>query len=402
MVAKNQTAMTTLTQKTPATVSKATPKKSAFREWIDSIAFAVVAATLIRWLFFSAYMIPTPSMENSLLVGEYLFTSRLHYGATTPITPLQLPLSHQTIWGTSLPAYLDWIQLPQFRLPGFSSVQRGDVVVFHLPVEHPALYEKYGVVLPDLKPHPLDQRTHYIKRCVAIAGDRLELVDGQVLVNGKITGTPAGVQGEYFVATTTAVNETNVFRRNGITDFTAYTETYGDTAAANDEPGYLVKTTKEHIEMLKTYDFVRRISPVIHPGSIKESYLFQAVDTLRWNIDQYGPLLVPQKGLTVALTPANVAIYGEVIQCHEGNEGIDLAEGEIRQAGKRLKEYTFRQDYYFMMGDNRHNSADSRFWGFVPQDHVVGKAVFVWMSIDPDPVSFLKKIRWERLFKTID
>jgi signal peptidase I len=176
-------------------------KKSAVREWFDSILFAVVAATLIRWLFFEAFTIPTPSMENSLLVGDFLFVSKLHYGTRTPKTPLQVPLTHQTIWGTNIPSYTDAVQLPQYRLPGFSEVKRGDVVVFNYP--------------PELQ-HPVDLKTNYIKRCMGLPGDKLEVRDLQVYANGTAVENPVRMENEYFVATTTAVNEAKVFKENGI------------------------------------------------------------------------------------------------------------------------------------------------------------------------------------------
>ncbi|MCE7066034.1 signal peptidase I [Dyadobacter sp. CY326] len=390
--------LVTLSPKKPSHLKQ---KKSPIREWFDSVLFAVVAALLIRWLVFSAFVIPTPSMENSLLVGDYLFVSRLHYGTTTPVTPLQVPLTHQTIWGTSIPSYLDWIQLPQYRLPGFTDVKRGDVVVFNLPVEHPQAYNKYSTVLPDLHPHPLDLRSNYIKRCVAIAGDRLEVRAGQVFVNGSAQVNAPRMQQEYFVSTTTPVNEQNVFRKNGITDFSQFTETYNDSIGSNDEFGYIVKTTATLVEKLKTLDFVKRVQPVLSSKGLKEPYLFPASDLLYWNKDNYGPIVVPKKGQTVPLNANNIALYGEVIQNYEHNEGILFANGKITQNGKALTSYTFKQDYYFMMGDNRHNSADSRYWGFVPKDHIVGKAVFVWMSLDPNPVSFFNKIRWDRIFRVI-
>ncbi|KQS26930.1 signal peptidase I [Dyadobacter sp. Leaf189] len=376
-------------------------KKTPFHEWFDSILFAVIAASLIRWLFFSAFVIPTPSMENSLLVGDYLFVSRLHYGTTTPITPLQVPLTHQTIWGTQIPSYLDWIQLPQFRLPGFTDVKNGDVVVFNLPVEHPDTYQKYSNVLPDLHPHPVDLRSNYIKRCVGIPGDQLEVKAGQVVINGVPAANPPGMQQEYFLSATTQVNEENVFRRNGVVDYAPFTESFGDTIASNDEFGYIIKTTDETVEKLKAYDFVKRIQPILLDKGLKEPYLFPNSDQLDWNKDNYGPILVPKKGATITLNAGNVALYADVIKSDEGNAGITIENGKILQNGKALERYTFRQDYYFMMGDNRHNSADSRYWGFVPKDHIVGKAVFVWMSIDPDPTSFFQKIRWERVFRII-
>jgi signal peptidase I len=380
---------------------KTKPRKSAFREWLDSVLFAVIAATIIRWLFFSAFVIPTPSMENSLLVGDYLFVSRLHYGTTTPVTPLQVPLTHQTIWGTNIPSYLDWIQLPQFRLPGFTDVKRGDVIVFYLPVEHPDAYQKYSSVLPDLHPHPLDQRSNYIKRCVALPGDRLEIRGGQVYINGNKQINPVRMQNEYFVSTTTAINEENVFHKNGITDFTQFTETFNDSIASNDEFGYIVKTTSDLAAQLKSHDFVKRIEPVFMSKGLKEPFLFPTTSLLDWNKDNYGPVMIPKKGVTIPISAVNIALYGEVIKNYEGNDQVKLEGDKITMAGKTLVSYTFKQDYFFMMGDNRHDSADSRYWGFVPKDHIVGKAAFVWMSIDPNPTSFLKKLRWDRIFRII-
>ncbi|WP_439582845.1 signal peptidase I [Dyadobacter bucti] len=385
----------------PQKQMKTKQKKSASREWFDSVLFAVVAATLIRWLCFSAFVIPTPSMENTLLVGDYLFVSKLHYGTATPVTPLQIPLTHQTIWGTEIPSYLEWIKLPQYRLPGFTDVKRGDVVVFYLPVEHPDAYQKYGTVLPNLRPHPLDLRSNYIKRCVAQAGDKLEIRGGQVYVNGKVEANPLRMQNEYFVSTTTLVNEKNVFHKNGITDYFRFTETYNDSIASNDESGYIVKTTQTLAEKMKSYDFVKRVEPIFMSKRLKEPHLFPGYEAVDWNKDNYGPIVVPRKGSTVDLTPENAALFGEIIRNYDGNEGVSLEGGKIIQNGKVLEKYTFRQDYYFMMGDNRHNSADSRYWGFVPKDHIVGKAVFVWMSIDPDPTRFFNKIRWDRLFRVI-
>lgn len=362
-------------------------KKSAVREWFDSILFAVIAATLIRWLFFEAFTIPTPSMENSLLVGDFLFVSKLHYGTRTPKTPLQVPLTHQTIWGTNIPSYTDAVQLPQFRLPGFSDVKRGDVVVFNYP--------------PELQ-HPVDLKTNYIKRCMGLPGDKLEVRDLQVFANGKAVENPPRMENEYFVATTTAVNEAKVFKDNGISEYNSYQETFNDTIAGNDQSGYLVYTTVELAAKLKTYDFVKDVTLVKASREISEPMLYPNSQLFKWNRDNYGPITIPAKGMTVQLTPENIALYGPVIKNYEGKEAVELAENSVKIAGKAITSYTFDQDYYFMMGDNRHNSADSRYWGFVPKDHIVGKAVFVWMSIDPAPTSFLGKIRWNRLFRIIN
>jgi signal peptidase I len=317
------------------------------------------------------------------------------------VTPLQIPLTHQTIWGSNIPSYLDWIQLPPFRLPGFTEVKHGDVVVFYLPVEHPDAYQKYSSVLPELHPHPLDQRSNYIKRCVALPGDRLEIMGGQVYINGTKQVNPVRMQNEYFVSTTTAVNEENVFHKNGITDFTQFTETFDDSIASNDEFGYIVKTTGDLAGKLKSYDFVKRIEPVFMNKGLKEPFLFPTTNLLDWNKDNYGPVLIPKKGATIPMNAVNIALYGEVIKNYEGNDQVTLGSNKITLGGKTLESYTFKQDYFFMMGDNRHDSADSRYWGFVPKDHIVGKAAFVWMSIDPNPVSFLSKLRWDRIFRII-
>ncbi|MBO9614774.1 MAG: signal peptidase I [Dyadobacter sp.] len=362
-------------------------KKSPAREWFDSILFAVVAATLIRWLFFEAFTIPTPSMENSLLVGDFLFVSKLHYGTRTPKTPLQVPLTHQTIWGTNIPSYTSLIQLPQYRLPGFSEVKRGDVVVFNYP--------------PELQ-HPVDLKTNYIKRCVGIPGDKVEVRDLQVYANGQAMENPPRMENEYFVATTTAVNEEKVFRENGISEYNAFTDGENDTIRGNEQMGYLVFTTTEIAAKLKTYDFVKSITLVKTDNGISEPMLYPNSSLFKWNRDNYGPITVPKEGMTVQLTPENVAMYGPVIKNYEDNEDVVVDEKSVKVGGKVITSYTFKQDYYFMMGDNRHNSADSRYWGFVPMDHIVGKAVFVWMSIDPNPTSFFNKIRWSRIFRVIN
>ncbi|RCR66043.1 signal peptidase I [Larkinella punicea] len=374
--------------KNQETATRRTVKnKSPFREWIDSIVFAVVAATLIRWLFMEAFTIPTPSMEKSLLVGDFLFVSKLHYGTRTPKTPLQVPLTHQKIWGTDIPSYLDWIQLPQYRLPGFSSVKQGDVVVFNYPPED----------------YPTDLKTNYIKRCIGVAGDVLEVRDRKVFVNGQAFPDPVKSETEYFLKTGSVISA-KVFKRYDITDFEQSTETFNDTIAANDASGYRIHTTPETAALLKQQDFVQGIEALSSPkGSVNP---FQPVypqsSLFPWNVDNYGPITIPKEGATIQLDEKNIALYGPVIQKYEGNEKVELAENSIKIDGKAITSYTFKQDYYFMMGDNRHNSADSRYWGFVPADHIVGKAVFIWMSIDPNPESVLNKIRWNRLFRIID
>ena len=380
---------------------KETPKKqkSAFREWLDSVAFAVVAATLIRFFVFEAYTIPTPSMESSLMVGDFLFVSKLHYGVRTPKTPLQLPLTHQKIWFTDIPSYLRWLDLPIFRLPGFSSVKQGDAVVFNVPN-----YEEDGDA-------PVDLRTFYVKRCVATPGDVLEVRDQQVIVNGKAMENPVRLQHPIFMKTKENL-EDKFFEEYGIRNSPEASYDSADwlPLAEPDSQnvlwGYKLNTSKAMMEEIQALPFKKSFDVNLFkdPKGITFIDIFPHDTTLfKWNRDFYGPLKVPAKGLTVPLTPGNVALYSEAIQKYEGNKNVVVNGYQITIEGKAITSYTFKQDYYFMMGDNRHNSADSRFWGFVPSDHIVGKAFFVWMSIDPNkPLISWNKIRWNRIFRFVD
>jgi signal peptidase I len=383
---------------------KETPKKqkSALREWLDSVAFAVVAATLIRFFVFEAYTIPTPSMESSLMVGDFLFVSKLHYGVRTPKTPLQLPLTHQKIWFTNIPSYLRWIDLPIYRLPGFSSVKQGDAVVFNVPN-----YEEDGDA-------PVDLRTFYVKRCVATPGDVLEVRDQQVIVNGKAMENPVRMQHPIFMKTKENLDD-KFFENYGIRNApdASYDSADWLPLAEPDSQnvlwGYKLNTSKAMMEEIKAQPFNKTFDTNLFkdPKGVTYIDIFPHDTTLyKWNRDFYGPLKVPAKGLTVALTPGNVALYSEAIQKYEGNKNVVVNGYQISIDGKVITSYTFKQDYYFMMGDNRHNSADSRFWGFVPSDHIVGKAFFVWMSIDSNKSlfssEFWKIIRWNRLFRFVD
>ncbi|MCZ2486177.1 signal peptidase I [Aquirufa antheringensis] len=384
--------------------TKETPKiqKSAFREWLDSVAFAVVAATLIRFFVFEAYTIPTPSMEGSLMVGDFLFVSKLHYGVRTPKTPLQLPLTHQKIWFTNIPSYLRWLDLPIYRLPGFSSVKQGDAVVFNVPN-----FEEDGDA-------PVDLRTFYVKRCVATPGDVLEVRDQQVLVNGKAMENPVRMQHPIFMKTKENLEE-KFFETYGIRNApdASYDSADWLPLAEPDSQnvlwGYKLNTSKAMMEEMQALPFNKTFDTNLFkdPKGVTFVDIFPHDTTLyKWNRDFYGPLKVPAKGLTVPLTPGNVALYSEAIQKYEGNKNVVVSGYQISIDGKAITSYTFKQDYYFMMGDNRHNSADSRFWGFVPSDHIVGKAFFVWMSIDANKPLFSWKfweiIRWNRLFRFVN
>ena len=367
------------------------PPKSQSREWLNSLLFAVVVSTLIRWSAVEAYVIPSESMERSLLVGDYLFVSKLHYGPVTPQTPLQVPLTHQTVPGLGWQSYSDLIQLPRYRFPGFSRVQRNDVVVFHVPHEQQL---------------PADIRTFLVKRCIAVAGDTLAIRQGQVFVNGQLGAVAGQPQTTYFMAVAHPDDEVRqALHDQGVVD---YTQPDGQPAAvtsATGQSGYFISCPASVAAYFRRQPYVQALT--VAGVDLPQNTLFpdladfhvsgitSAVPT-RWQLDNYGPLPVPKQGQTIALTPANAAIYYKIIAQYEHNPGISWHAGMIQQNGRPLTSYTIRQDYYFMMGDNRHNSEDSRFWGFVPADHVVGKAVLVWLSLDPH-ADLLHKVRWNRL-----
>jgi len=376
------------------------PPKSKSREWVDSLLFAIIAATLIRWATFEAYTIPSPSMENSLLVGDYLFVSKLHYGPITPQTPLQVPLTHQTVPVLNVKSYSDAIQLPTYRFPGFSSIKRNDVVVFHVPHENQ---------------YPADLRTNYIKRCVAVAGDTLSIRNGQVYLNGQPGAIAGQLQTTYFMEVASANDEVRqALHDQGVVDYTqpdGMPALSGNMHDAN-KLGYYISCTAPVAEYFKKQPYVKAME--VYDGDVPTNGLFpdvadkygseaRSATPRGWGLDTYGPLPVPKKGQTITLSPGNAAIYYKIVAQYEHNPNVtwDNNTGMILQDGKPLTSYTIKQNYYWMMGDNRHNSEDSRFWGFVPEDHVVGKAVLIWLSIDPFG-DFWHKVRWNRLFHTID
>jgi len=358
-------------------------KKSVAREWADAILFAVIAATIIRWAFLEAFTIPTPSMEQTLLVGDFLFVSKIHYGPRTPETPLQVPLTHQKIWFTDafvdggIKSYLDWIQLPMYRLPGITHVKRNDVVVFNYPLE----FE-----------HPVDLKTNYIKRCVGEAGDVIEVRDRQVYINGVEFPNPPEMQYLRFLKTTPGTNNINerVFKRHNINSWNL----------ANG--GYIIYATEESASSIESEPFVESVEVIsqFQKGTPNPRVYPQRPDLFDWNEDNYGPLTIPAEGATIPINEENLALYGLVITHYEGNDDVKIEDNKLFIDGKEQTEYTFKQNYYFMMGDNRHNSEDSRFWGFVPKDHVVGKAFIIWFSYDKTE-SFFSRVRWNRIFDLI-
>lgn len=377
------------TKQNTGQAKKTRKPKSKTREWLDAIVFAVIAATIIRTFFIEAYTIPTPSMEKSLLVGDFLFVSKLNYGPRVPMTPLAFPFAHHTMPLTrDAKSYSEAIQLPYYRLPGFEDIERQDVVVFNFPA--------------DPEGRPVDKRENYIKRCVAIAGDTLEIIDSEIFVNGVKQPEPEEGESSYVVRTNGENFNYEALRKLGLSRDDLGPHNF-QTITRDRDVYYFKSLTDRQVEALRSFGNVTGIEPAIlgkgEPENVGGGIVFPGDTSLHWNRDNYGPLWIPKKGVTVQLTAKNLPIYERVIRYYEGKE-LEVKGDAIYIDGAPADSYTFEMDYYFMMGDNRHNSLDSRYWGFVPEDHIVGKALFIWMSWDKDE-SFLKKIRWKRLFNGI-
>ncbi len=349
-------------------------KKSKTREWIDALVFAVVAATLIRMFFIEAYTIPTPSMEKSLMVGDFLFVSKMSYGARTPMTPLAFPLVHNKMPLIGTKSYSEWPQWSYNRLPGFGDIERGDVVVFNYPME-------------DDK--PVDKRENYIKRCVGIAGDTLSLKNQVLYINGQMVDFPERSQRRYLVKTDGTGFSQRLLDKLDITE----------GGMLNDQGDFLLHLTPKNTEAIREAGNIKDISPMLDSAGQFVEDIFPYNKHYPWNIDNYGPIVIPKKGMTVTLDTNSIDLYRRIISIYEGHQ-LEMQGNTILIDGKPANSYTFAMNYYWMMGDNRHNSLDSRYWGFVPEDHIVGKAVFVWMSWNTNG-NLLNKIRWDRIFRFI-
>jgi len=354
----------------------ARPKKSKTREWIDAIVFAVVAATVIRGLLFSAYAIPSGSMEGTQLVGDYLFVSKISYGPRIANTPISIPFTEPKVYG--MKTYTDLVQLPYWRLPGFTQIKKGDIVVFNKPEE------------ADLQHSiPVDERMALIKRCQATPGDRLTIVNGQVFINGKASANAPKQQTSYLV-------ETNGLEINPQVIVDDNIEVRGQV-----EPNvYEMIIPTDHLAEIKSFSNVKSVKPFIQAAGQLDSLVFPRSPLFKWNEDNFGPLVLPARGYTVPLNDSTMALYRRAIELYENNK-VEINGKDIYLNGKKTAAYTFKMNYYWMMGDNRHNSWDSRFWGYVPEDHVVGKAILTFFSTDSTK-SFFSKIRWNRILRPID
>lgn len=385
--------------------------KSATREWVDAIIFAVIAASIIRIFLIEAYTIPTSSMEKTLLVGDYLFVSKVSYGPKVPNTPLAFPFVHHTLPLTeNTRSYLEWIKLPYYRFPGLAKVKNMDVVVFNYPDgdtlssklqsndSYYRLVRQYGrdyvwnnkQYFGDIIARPVDKRENFIKRCIGIAGDTIQIIDRTVYINGKPEQNPGKRQFKYIVRTNgDPINQKN-FEKLDITE----------NIATDNKGTYELTLSEASIEKLRLYSNIVSIEPVVEPKGNWDQNIFPFDSLYRWNVDNFGPVWVPKQGVTVPVNISNINFYKRIITVFEGNT-LDINNGKIFINGKEATSYTFKMDYFWMMGDNRHNSADSRYWGFVPQDHVVGKAVFVWLSLAPNKSLFDGKIRWNKLLRFV-
>jgi len=384
-------------------------KQTKVVEWVDAIIFAVIAATFINMFFIKAYMIPTSSMEKSMMVGDYLFVSKTAYGPKMPNTPISFPFVHHTMpMSTTMKSFSTIIHNPYRRIAGFGKVKNDDVVVFNFPegdtvavnMQERSYYELvrlYGRdkvwgdkrVFGDIIYRPVDKRENYIKRCVAIAGDSLKLVKGQVYVNGKPQKEIPGIQYKYLINTNGKAINASALEKLDITRF----------EIEESDSQYILPLTVEQLKRMDALKFIQSKERFLYPIDYSDPGIFPSDPKFSWNLDNFGPIWIPKKGETINLSLENLPLYKRVIAVYEEND-LKVKDGSIYINGSVASTYTFKMNYYWMMGDNRNNSADSRYWGFVPEDHVVGKASFVWLSMDKNK-SFLSKIRWNRFFMSV-
>lgn len=403
------------------------PKKSKVREWSESIIFAVFAAHFIRLFLIEAYTIPTPSMEGSLLVGDFLFVSKVHYGSRMPMTPLAFPLIHNMLPFSGGESYSKAAEWGYTRAPKIQDVERYDPVVFNYPEDDTAIgglgadgqpyayYKQYHNILKAIPPsqrkaerrkllinnadrlvyRPVDKRTHYIKRCVGLPGDKIQVIDGLLRVNDEASEEIAGVQYEYNVLFTDRMNPIALeetypvtFKLNG---YDAQGNRVLDRTVAYVAPAVAA-------QMIANEATIQNMTRALEPRTEYSNAFPYNQKRFPWNIDNYGPITIPQKGTTINLSLDNIELYTRVIAAYEGND-LEIKGGQIYINGAIATTYTPKLDYYWMMGDNRNNSADSRAWGFVPEDHIVGKPLFVWLSLKGGSLRGPNGgIRWSRFF----
>ena len=383
-------------------------KKSSGREWAEAIIFAVFAATFIRMFLIEAYVIPTSSMEGSLLVGDFLFVSKAHYGIRTPKTVLQFPLVHNTIPLIGTESYLKSPSVNPRRLPAIETIDRNEPVVFNYPegdsvyvtpVRNVSIYDtrrnpQYARMArgKSLRVRPLDKRDHYIKRCIGLPGDQLEIRNKQVFINGEAAKNPKHLQYYYNVITPGFTPNAKSFSDWGISTEDV---NYGRPVKANQN---LMVLSSEQVEKIKGLGANVEVKEVEQQANPLMYFPHDPLNYPKWTLDNYGPINIPKAGQKLDLTAKNISLYKRIIEVYEGPHQVRVINGQVMIDGEPANSYTFKMDYYWMMGDNRHNSEDSRFWGFVPQDHVVGKPLFIWFSTVEG--NLFNGIRWSRLFSS--
>ena len=408
------------------------PTLKSIYDWIDDIIFALVAVYFINLFIFQNYQIPSSSLEKSLLVGDYLFVSKVSYGPRVPNTPLSFPLVQNTLPIFNCKSYLDWPSWDYKRVAGLGQIQRNDIVVFNFPAgdtvatlqqnpDYYTLVQMYGreavrmnkQSFGEIIYRPVDKRENYVKRCVGLPGDSLSIRNNQVYINGKAAQNPKNMQLNYFVETETPLTET-MFRNWGVSrdDYMPYgqpcTVTDPETLSflgfqpnANGAYNlvYRFPMTESMVAQVKKLPSVKKV--IVEPEIIGGTMYYPVDYDNGWTRDNYGPIWIPKRGATIELTQENLALYRRCIKNYEHNE-LEEKDGVVYINEEKATTYTFQYDYYWMMGDNRHNSADSRSWGFVPEDHIVGKPIMIWLSLDKDRSLFDGGIRWNRLFRWVD
>ncbi|RKS02171.1 signal peptidase I [Flavobacterium sp. 102] len=357
---------------------------------ISSILFAIVVATLVHTYVMQPFTIPTSSLEKSLLIGDFLFVSKFHYGARTPMTTIGAPMVHDTLPIIKTKSYLSWPQLPYFRFPGFEKIEKNDIVVFNWPAD--TVYKFFDTSGRSII-KPIDKKSNYVKRCQGTPGDNLEIKNGVVHINGKELILPerAKPQHAYYMTfdANVPIDFDYVLKQVGATDGAGFiNQTTRDTI-------FIKALTNEGAAALKQISGIKSVTKVINKNV--EANIFSR--NPNWSSDNMGPIYIPEAGKTITLTKENLPQYKRLITVYEKHD-LKVVGDDIYIDDQKVTTYTFAQNYYWMMGDNRNNSEDSRYWGFVPEDHVVGKPVFIWMSWDTNG-SGLNKIRWDRMFTTV-
>ena len=419
-----------LTKFVPWTFWKKTKNKFLYSvmSWVDAIVFALVAVYFINTYLFQNYKIPTSSLEKSLLVGDYLLVDKVTYGPRVPMTPLSFPLAQHTLPILNCKSYIETPSWDYRRLAGLDTIKELDIVVFNFPAgdtvamkmqmpDYYTLCEYYGRenvwknkdVFGEIDVRPVDRRENYVKRCVGLPGDSLQIIDGQIYINGKVQKNPTNLQKNYLVMTDGRKISEDQFKRLGVSvddrmlinswrngEVILQNLQYPVNEQNSYNPVYYLPLTVKALNMIRNFP---NVLEVIEDPDLFSHQVYPKAYT-HWTRDDYGPIYIPRKGATVQVNMENYPLYERLIRTYEGND-LQVKDSTIYINGEVATEYTFKMNYYWMMGDNRHNSEDSRFWGYVPEDHIVGKPLFVWLSIDKDQPGF-NSVRWNRFFKWVD